>query len=47
MPTPMQGLFYIHNAIVVETGQLEQAAEELNWEEGTQASALAEKFGFL
>ena len=47
MPTPMQGIFYIHNAILVETARLEEAAEELNWEDGTQAGALAEKFGFL
>ena len=47
MATPMQGVLYIHNAILVETARLENAAEELNWEDQVQAGDLAGKFEFL
>ena len=44
MPGHLEGILYAHKAIMKEVRDLEEAAKELNWEDGAQVTALLDRF---
>ena len=47
MAGPLHSIIYIHNAIHKEVNEFEEAARELNREDGTQVAALLDRFKFF
>ena len=47
MAGPMQGFLYIHNTILKEAQQFEEAARELDRENDTQVTELSDRFKFF